>query len=166
MEIQGVVNARNYVFRVGLPEHIHEFLRGDADADMEAGFDDVFDSLGGEGGIEVDSSTDEELAATFGIIQLVNRIITESERLGASDIHIEPGKDDAPGGVRIRVDGICRELLRCQRNIVRQLPVGPFLGLKHRGDWYEILFMQIQQLPLTIRGKPKPRFYSNFLTLL
>ena len=39
MEIQGVVNARNYVFRVGLPEHIHEFLRGDADADMEAGCD-------------------------------------------------------------------------------------------------------------------------------
>ena len=37
MEIQGVVNARNYVFRVGLPEHIHEFLRGDAD--MEAGCD-------------------------------------------------------------------------------------------------------------------------------
>ena len=115
MEIQGVVNARNYVFRVGLPEHIHEFLRGDADADMEAGFDDVFDSLGGEGGIEVDSSTDEELAATSGIIQLVNRIITESERLGASDIHIEPGKDDAPGGVRIRVDGICRELLKVPR---------------------------------------------------
>ncbi|MFT4816467.1 MAG: type II secretory ATPase GspE/PulE/Tfp pilus assembly ATPase PilB-like protein [Pseudohongiellaceae bacterium] len=116
MEIQGVVNARNYVFRVGLPEHIHQFLRGDADADMEAGFDDVFDSLGGEGGIEVDSNTDDEedegLAATSGIIQLVNRIITESERLGASDIHIEPGKDDAPGGVRIRVDGICRELLK------------------------------------------------------
>ena len=116
MEIQGVVNARNYVFRVGLPEHIHQFLRGDADADMEAGFDDVFDSLGGESGIEVDSDSDDEedegLAATSGIIQLVNRIITESERLGASDIHIEPGKDDAPGGVRIRVDGICRELLK------------------------------------------------------
>jgi len=116
MEIQGVVNARNYVFRVGLPEHIHQFLRGDADADMEAGFDDVFDALGGEGGIEVDTDSeddeDEGLAATSGIIQLVNRIITESERLGASDIHIEPGKDDAPGGVRIRVDGICRELLK------------------------------------------------------
>ncbi|MEX0964157.1 MAG: GspE/PulE family protein [Pseudohongiellaceae bacterium] len=116
MEIQGVVNARNYVFRVGLPEHILQFLRGDADADMEAGFDDVFDALGGEGGIEVDTDDgddeDEGLAATSGIIQLVNRIITESERLGASDIHIEPGKDDAPGGVRIRVDGICRELLK------------------------------------------------------
>lgn len=116
MEIQGVVNARNYVFRVGLPEHIQQFLRGDADADMEAGFDDVFDALGGESGIEVDTDDsddeDEGLAATSGIIQLVNRIITESERLGASDIHIEPGKDEAPGGVRIRVDGICRELLK------------------------------------------------------
>ena len=116
MEIQGVVNARNYVFRVGLPEHIQQFLRGDADADMEAGFDDVFDALGGEDGIEIDGGDDDDedegLAATSGIIQLVNRIITESERLGASDIHIEPGKDDAPGGVRIRVDGICRELLK------------------------------------------------------
>ena len=111
-----VVNARNYVFRVGLPEHIQQFLRGDADADMEAGFDDVFDALGGEDGIEIDGGDDDDedegLAATSGIIQLVNRIITESERLGASDIHIEPGKDDAPGGVRIRVDGICRELLK------------------------------------------------------
>lgn len=116
MEIQGVVNARNYVFRVGLPEHILQFLRGDSDADMEAGFDDVFDALGGEGGIEIDTEDeddeDEGLAATSGIIQLVNRIITESDRLGASDIHIEPGKDEAPGGVRIRVDGICRELLK------------------------------------------------------
>lgn len=116
MEIQGAVNARNYVFRVGLPEHIQQFLRGDADADMEAGFDDVFDALGGEDGIEIDGGDDDDedegLAATSGIIQLVNRIITESERLGASDIHIEPGKDDAPGGVRIRVDGICRELLK------------------------------------------------------
>ena len=114
MEIQGVVNARNYVFRVGLPEHIHQFLRGDAEADMEAGFDDVFSALGGEESIEVDTTGDDDegLAATSGIIQLVNRIITESERLGASDIHIEPGKDDAPGGVRIRVDGICRELLK------------------------------------------------------
>lgn len=116
MEIQGVVNAKNYVFRVGLPEHIHQFLSGDADADIESGFDDVFSALGDEDGIEVDTSEDEDedegLAATSGIIQLVNRIITESDRLGASDIHIEPGKDDAPGGVRIRVDGICRELLK------------------------------------------------------
>jgi hypothetical protein len=165
MEIQGVVNARNYVFRVGLPEHIHEFLRGDADADMEAGFDDVFDSLGGEGGIEVDSSTDEELAATFGIIQLVNRIITESERLGASDIHIEPGKDDAPGGVRIRVDGICRELLKVPKEHCAAITCRAISWAEAPRRLVRNIAMQIQQLPLTIRGKPKPRFYSNFFNI-
>lgn len=117
MEIQGVVNARNYVFRVGLPEHILQFLSGDADADMEAGFDEVFSSLGEQSTVEIDAINEEEeheehLAATSGIIQLVNRIITEADRLGASDIHIEPGKDQVAGGVRIRVDGICRELLK------------------------------------------------------
>ena len=114
MEIQGVVNARNYVFRVGLPEHILQFLRKDADMDLEAGFDDVFSALDEQSNIELeeDDDEDESLAATSAIIQLVNRIITESDRQGASDIHIEPGKDGAPGMVRIRVDGLCRELLR------------------------------------------------------
>lgn len=116
MEIQGVVNARNYVFRVGLAEHILQYLSGDADADMEAGFDEAFSTIGEQSVVEIDAVNEEEheehLAATSGIIQLVNRIITESDRLGASDIHIEPGKDQVAGGVRIRVDGICRELLK------------------------------------------------------
>jgi len=115
MEIQGVVNARNYVFRVGLPEHILQFLRGD-EGDYEEGFDDIFSGMDDQGAVEIedgdDEDEDESLAETNAIIQLVNRIITESDRLGASDIHIEPGKDSAPGGVRIRVDGLCRELLK------------------------------------------------------
>lgn len=115
MEIQGVLNARNYVFRVGLPEHIIQYLRNDDESDLESGFDDVFSALDSEGTVEIEddaSEEDESLAATSAIIQLVNRIITESDRMGASDIHIEPGKDHLPGGVRIRVDGICRELLK------------------------------------------------------
>lgn len=72
--------------------------------------------MGDNAGVEFEVGEDEEddasLAETNVIIQLVNRIITESDRLGASDIHVEPGKDNAPGGVRIRVDGICRELLK------------------------------------------------------
>ncbi len=116
MEIQGVVNARNYAFRVGLPEHIIQFLRGDGDGDYEEGFDDIFSNMDEDGGIELEDGDDEDedegLAASSAIIQLVNRIITESDRLGASDIHIEPGKDSAPGGVRIRVDGLCREIIK------------------------------------------------------
>jgi type II secretory ATPase GspE/PulE/Tfp pilus assembly ATPase PilB-like protein len=115
MEIQGVLNARNYAFRVGLPEHILQYLRDDDGSDMEAGFDDVFSRLEEQGAVEVETEEDSEeenLAATSAIIQLVNRIITEADRLGASDIHVEPGKDQSAGNVRIRVDGICRELLK------------------------------------------------------
>ena len=116
MEIQGVVNARNYAFRVGLPEHIIQFLRGDDGGDYEEGFDDIFSNMDDDGGVEMEAGDEDEedegLAATSALIQLVNRIITEAERLGASDIHVEPGKDNAPGGVRIRVDGLCREIIK------------------------------------------------------
>lgn len=117
MEIQGILNARNYVFRVGLPEHILQYLGGSiAEEDDTEGFDDVFKNLEGEANIEIeeddDSGDDESAAETSGIIQLVNRIIIESDKLGGSDIHIEPGKDKSPGIVRVRVDGICRELLK------------------------------------------------------
>lgn len=116
MEIQGVVNARNYAFRVGLPEHIIQFLRSGDGGDYEEGFDDIFSNMDDDAGVEMeegdDDDEDEGLAATSAIIQLVNRTITESDRLGASDIHIEPGKDNAPGGVRIRVDGLCREIIK------------------------------------------------------
>lgn len=115
MEIQGILNARNYVFRVGLPEHILQYLGNSGTEEEAPGFDDVFRNLEEEGGVEVvENREDEEenAAATSAIIQLVNRIIVEAERLGGSDIHIEPGKDRAPGVVRVRVDGLCRELLK------------------------------------------------------
>ena len=60
MEIQGVVNARNYVFRVGLPEHIINYLRGGEEEDIEAGFDDVFASLEEQGGIAIESEDDDD----------------------------------------------------------------------------------------------------------
>ena len=120
MEIQGVVNARNYSFRVGLAEHILQYLQdGSMDVEADTNFDDVFSALGEEqAGVEFEEESDddeEELAATSAVIQLVNKIITESARQGASDIHVEPGKDGAAGVVRIRVDGSCRELLRVPR---------------------------------------------------
>ena len=33
-------------------------------------------------------------------------------RLGASDTDVESGQDEAPGIVRVREDGLCRELLQ------------------------------------------------------
>ena len=42
MEIQGILNARNYVFRVGLAEDILRYLGGTEEEDDTEGFDDVF----------------------------------------------------------------------------------------------------------------------------
>jgi hypothetical protein len=55
MEIQGVLNARNDAFRVGLPEHIQMFLPDDDGTDAEAGFDDVFSRLEEQGNVAVES---------------------------------------------------------------------------------------------------------------
>jgi type II secretory ATPase GspE/PulE/Tfp pilus assembly ATPase PilB-like protein len=46
------------------------------------------------------------------VVRLVNQIIVEAWKQGASDIHIEPGGSDRETRVRFRVDGRCFEYLR------------------------------------------------------
>ncbi len=117
MEIQSLLRVKKIELRVGLPEHILQFISGETDefSDSE-GFDDVFKSLEEENDVELqrteDDEVDESAVASSAIIQLVNKIIMESSRLNSSDIHIEPGKDRGPGIVRVRVDGECSELLK------------------------------------------------------
>jgi type II secretory ATPase GspE/PulE/Tfp pilus assembly ATPase PilB-like protein len=48
----------------------------------------------------------DELSDT-GVIRLVNQLILDAYRRGASDIHVEPNGDDRPALVRFRVDGEC-----------------------------------------------------------
>lgn len=117
MEIQSLLQVKKIELRVGLPEHILQYINGGKDELEEgAGFDDVFKSLEEETGVEleqpVDDDVDESSADNSAIIQLVNRIIVESSRLNSSDIHVEPGKDGGAGIVRVRVDGECIELLK------------------------------------------------------
>jgi type IV pilus assembly protein PilB len=42
-----------------------------------------------------------------GVMRVVNYILLESIRMGASDIHIEPNGRERDVGVRLRVDGRC-----------------------------------------------------------
>ena len=117
MEIQQLLSVKKIELRVGLPDHILHYINrgGDSEGDS-GGFDDVFKNLEEETGVEVEQTeeedSDESAAASSAIIQLVNKIIVEAHRLDGSDIHIEPGKDNAPGIVRVRVDGECTEILK------------------------------------------------------
>jgi type II secretory ATPase GspE/PulE/Tfp pilus assembly ATPase PilB-like protein/GAF domain-containing protein len=72
----------------------------------ESSMDDLLTSLGGE---EEESSgisqEDVSAAADNELVKLVNKVIVDAYRMGASDIHIEPGPGKAKTQIRVRKDG-------------------------------------------------------------
>ena len=64
---------------------------------------------------DVSVTSVENLVDGSPIINLVNYLILHAIRQGASDIHIEPGRKSTT--VRLRVDGLLREILRPRRDI-------------------------------------------------
>jgi type II secretory ATPase GspE/PulE/Tfp pilus assembly ATPase PilB-like protein len=72
----------------------------------ESSMDDLLTSLGGE---EEESSgvsqEDVSAAADNELVKLVNKVIIDAYRMGASDIHIEPGPGKAKTVIRVRKDG-------------------------------------------------------------
>ena len=114
-EIDNILNARNYVFKVGLPDHIMRYLEANDDELDVRTFENVFKVLEEREQsrfIEIEETLPEptKLASSSAIIQLVKRIIIDAVTMGGSDIHIEPGKNNSPCIVRVRVDGDCKKL--------------------------------------------------------
>ena len=72
----------------------------------ESSMDDLLTSMGGEeeeaSGI---SQEDVSAAADNELVKLVNKVIVDAYRMGASDIHIEPGPGKAKTMIRLRKDG-------------------------------------------------------------
>ncbi|MCB0331857.1 MAG: Flp pilus assembly complex ATPase component TadA [Bdellovibrionales bacterium] len=123
MEIQRILPARKYVFRVGFAEDILRYLgQGGQSESATANIHDLVGKLQEEAGMEVHIADEEDEEAAEDeatVIQLVNRIIIDSYRERASDIHIEPAKGKANATVRIRVDGSCRPSLSIPHTHVR-----------------------------------------------
>ncbi len=72
----------------------------------ESSMDDLLTSLGGEEE-EVASISQEDVSAAADneLVKLVNKIIVDAYRMGASDIHVEPGPGKAKTQIRVRKDG-------------------------------------------------------------
>jgi type II secretory ATPase GspE/PulE/Tfp pilus assembly ATPase PilB-like protein/GAF domain-containing protein len=72
----------------------------------ESSMDDLLNIMGGEeeeiSGI---SQEDVSAAADNELVKLVNKVIIDAYRMGASDIHIEPGPGKAKTVIRVRKDG-------------------------------------------------------------
>ena len=72
----------------------------------ESSMDDLLSAMGGEdeesGAV---SQEDVSAAADNELVKLVNKVIVDAYRMGASDIHIEPGPGKAKTQIRVRKDG-------------------------------------------------------------
>jgi type II secretory ATPase GspE/PulE/Tfp pilus assembly ATPase PilB-like protein len=70
------------------------------------------------------------------IVRLTNQVIVEADRLGASDIHIEPYADRKDMVVRLRIDGTCFTYMRIpaayRRAVVSRIKVMANLDIAER----------------------------------
>jgi type II secretory ATPase GspE/PulE/Tfp pilus assembly ATPase PilB-like protein len=72
----------------------------------ESSMDDLLNIMGGdEEEVSGISQEDVSAAADNELVKLVNKVIVDAYRMGASDIHIEPGPGKAKTMIRIRKDG-------------------------------------------------------------
>ncbi|TNC99331.1 MAG: phytochrome sensor protein [Gallionellaceae bacterium] len=81
---------------------------GDVTGNFEdlGSMDDLLTSLGGdEEDIGSASQDDVSAAADNELVKLVNKIIVDAYKMGASDIHIEPMPGKGKTGIRLRKDG-------------------------------------------------------------
>ena len=70
------------------------------------------------------------------IVRLANQVIVEADRLGASDIHLEPYEDRKDMTVRLRIDGTCFTYMRIpaayRRAVVSRIKVMANLDIAER----------------------------------
>ena len=107
-EIERALCIESCYIAVGFPTHILQFL-GEPDDGFSLGeMSDILDEIGTTTNI-IDDDLETLSDNAPAVVRLVSRILHEAKRLNASDIHIDPDKSAATH-VRMRVDGICRDL--------------------------------------------------------
>jgi general secretion pathway protein E len=117
------------------------FAAGD-DLDMPTGLDGLVDEIPAVADL-LDSSDDAP------IIRLINGVIAEAVRVGASDIHIEPYETALV--VRLRVDGVLREVLSLSPRVTPLLVSR--VKVMARLDIAERRVPQDGRIPLTLGGR-------------
>jgi type II secretory ATPase GspE/PulE/Tfp pilus assembly ATPase PilB-like protein len=125
-------------YAVGLRRDIEQFLhlaRGQGTSgSIGAILGELVNDINLEPAIDsLSSGIDENDSA---IVRLTNQVIAEADRLGASDIHIEPNEDCQDMVVRLRIDGTCSTFMRIpaiyRRAIVSRIKVMANLDIAER----------------------------------
>jgi type II secretory ATPase GspE/PulE/Tfp pilus assembly ATPase PilB-like protein len=116
LEINNVIGNHESQVCVGMLDDIHQYLGYSAGVQSDgANLNSLLDEL--EDGQELDiqetsEDYDEVSEEDSTVVKLVNRILLDAKRLRASDIHVEPGKGSTSTAVRMRIDGVCQEIIQ------------------------------------------------------
>ncbi|MHB9036121.1 MAG: type II secretion system ATPase GspE [Armatimonadota bacterium] len=112
---EDIINAIGRLYRAGVnaSEQINDVIREFDSADI--------DFTSSERGDDEDISIEQlrELSEEAPVIKLANLIISRGVSDGASDIHIEPGKDGVR--IRLRVDGLLHEVMQVPKKVQASL---------------------------------------------
>ncbi len=116
----------------------------------------------------VDASQLTEMASDAPIVKLVNIIIAQAVKSGASDVHIEPEERDLL--VRYRVDGVMQEAYkhpkRLQNAIVSRLKIMSSLNIAERRVPQDgRIQMVIDKKPIDIRVSSLPTMYGENIVM-
>lgn len=117
MEIKNVVGQHDSQICVGLIDDIHQYLGVTSSGGHSEGanLSTLLDELDETADLDLDdiaSDTEEVSEEDSTVVRLVNRILLDAKRLRASDVHVEPGKGRTPTTVRMRIDGVCQEIIQ------------------------------------------------------
>jgi len=125
-------------YAVGLRRDIEQFLHLATGQGTSGSIGAILGELINE--IHLESALDSVSEAIdendSAIVRLTNQVIAEADRLGASDIHIEPYADRKDMTVRLRIDGTCFTYMRIpaanRRAIVSRIKVMANLDIAER----------------------------------
>jgi len=125
-------------YAVGLRRDIEQFLHLATGQGTSGSIGAILGELINE--IHLESDIDSVSGAIdendSAIVRLTNQVIAEADRLGASDIHIEPYADRKDMTVRLRIDGTCFTYMRIpaanRRAVVSRIKVMANLDIAER----------------------------------
>ncbi len=125
-------------YAVGLRRDIEQFLSAATGQGRDSSLGTILSELVKD--IPVDSAPDGVSGAIdendSAIVRLANHLISEADRLGASDLHIEPYADKKETAIRFRVDGTCYTYMRVpaayRRALVSRIKIMANLDIAER----------------------------------
>ncbi|SPP64887.1 GspE/PulE family protein [Nitrospira lenta] len=121
---------------VGLRRDLEKWLLLATEQSARGAIADILGELVHEVWSETDGTAQQITEHDSAIVRLANQLIAEADRLGASDIHIEPYSTGRDTVVRFRVDGICFPYMKIpsgyRRAVVSRIKIMANLDIAER----------------------------------